>query len=509
MSTLTYCKGLPTPESEMNVLGQTKLEMFLESYSPIFRSAAIETVNHLLLGDFNKRKPLASRFPCGRVCKKSRWNTHLQKTYGINKRHANGVISFAKGRVDAAKAHRELHIKTIVGKIKSIQKWLKSSERKLKLARKFYAKKNWQHSKTGCNFPLSCSIKYPSTSLRVNRDTNWRNLRFQIHGKKRKLALFETKLKHLRVKPIRVWVPRGNVFIVGSKDESCGNQVAQWDGQTIKIRVPECLESRFGKTVSSGIGDFPRNINRLPESGSKTWHFFYKNGRWVAAVQFTPKAVKQQSQSVRYGCIGIDMNPASIGWAYVDNEGNLKAKGQIPLQMGLPDGKQEAQIVDACLQLAGLAISFECPVVSEELDFSGKKERLGEESRKSARMLSSWAYSKFYELLQSILSNRGIELITVNAAYSSLIGLVKYMKMYRLSSDCAAALVIARRGMRLSEKPQSSITAYASVNEDKHVWSFWSQLNKQIKRSAKINRRHDYFSVSNWSFLDNLNDGEV
>ncbi|MHC5719155.1 MAG: hypothetical protein ACYTX0_45635, partial [Nostoc sp.] len=202
MSTLTYCKGLPTPESEMNALGQTNLEMFLESYAPIFRSADIETVNHLLLGDeFNK----------------SQWNTHLQKTYGINKRHANGVISFSKGRVDAAKIHRELHIQTIAGKIKSIQKWLKSSQGKLKLARKFYAKKNWQHSKTGCNFPLCCSLKY--------RDTNWSNFRFQIHGKKRKLTLFNNKLEHLKVKPIRVYVPHGNIFIVGSKDESCGNQV--------------------------------------------------------------------------------------------------------------------------------------------------------------------------------------------------------------------------------------------------------------------------------------------
>ncbi|MBC6429616.1 hypothetical protein FM036_01530 [Nostoc sp. HG1] len=105
--------------------------------------------------------------------------------------------------------------------------------------------------------------------------------------------------------------------------------------------------------------------------------------------------------------------------------------------------------------------------------------------------------------------NRGIELKTVNPAYSSLIGLVKYMKMYALSSDCAAALVIGRRGMRLSEKPPSSITAYSSVNEEKHVWSFWSQLNKIIKRSSRINRRHDYFAVSNWSFLDNLNTEEA
>jgi hypothetical protein len=58
-------------------------------------------------------------------------------------------------------------------------------------------------------------------------------------------------------------------------------------------------------------------------------------------------------------------------------------------------------------------------------------------------MLSSWAYSEFFRQLNSVLSNRGIELITVNPAYSSMIGLVKYMKMYGLASDEAAALAIA------------------------------------------------------------------
>lgn len=171
--------------------------------------------------------------------------------------------------------------------------------------------------------------------------------------------------------------------------------------------------------------------------------------------------------------------------------------------MGLPRGKQQAQIVDSCLQLVTLAIGFHCPIVCEELDFSDKKERLGEQGKEYARMLSGWAYSKFYKQL-SILSNRGIELIMVNPAYSSIIGLVKYTKMYGLASDEAAALVIARRGMRLNENIPDSINAYAEVNSDKHVWSQWNQLNKQIKRSGKINRRHDYLTVSNWSFLANL-----
>ncbi|MEG4318039.1 MULTISPECIES: hypothetical protein [unclassified Microcoleus] len=342
--------------------------MFLEAYAPIFRTASIETINHLL---------------SGAPFKKSDWNTHLQQTYGINKRHANGVISSASCRVDGAKEHRILHLKTLEVKINSISAWLQKAERKLALARKFYAKKKLPKSKTGCNFPIACSLQYKST--------NWHNLRFQIHNKKRKLTLLSNKLKHLRLKPVKVFIPHGDFFVVASKDESFGNQVCQWNGDKITFRVPKCLESRFGKTVSSVIGDFSRNINRLPECGAKTWHFYRKNGKWVVAVQFTPNPVKQVSRERMYGCIGIDMNPGSIGWAYVDSQGNLKAKGQIPLQMGLPNGKQQAQIVDACLQLAIKATEFECPVVCEELDFSTKKQSLGEKSRKYARMLSGWA----------------------------------------------------------------------------------------------------------------------
>ncbi len=486
MATLTYCKGLPTPVDELNELGFTAFEMFLEAYTPIFRAASIETVNHLLSGvEFNK----------------SQWNTHLQQTYGINKRHASGVISSAKGRIDGAKEHRTLHLKTIEGKIKSISASLKKAERKLVLAREFYTKKKWQHSKTGGNFPLSCSLKYKST--------NWQKLRFQIHNKKRKLAWLTNKLEHLKVQAINVLVPDADIFMVGSKDEFCGNQACQWEGNKITFRVPKCRELRFGKTVSSEIGDFNRNINRLPTYGAKTWHFYRKDGKWVTAVQFTPSPVKQVSREGAYGCIGIDMNPGSIGWADVDTEGNLKAKGQFPLQMGLPNGKQQAQIVEACLQLVTLAWIFECPIVCEELDFSTKKQLLGEQDRKYARMLSGWAYSEFYKQLGSILSNRGIELITVNPAYTSIIGLVKYLKMYALASDEAAAMVIARRPMQLSENIPGDLTAYSEVNSEKHGGRQWNQLNKTIKRSGAISRRCDYYTVSNWSFLANLESGEA
>ncbi|MGB3265563.1 MAG: hypothetical protein WBA89_16590 [Microcoleus sp.] len=117
---MTIYLDLPTPVHELNELGFTDFEMFLEAYAPIFGAASIETVEHLLSSlEFNK----------------SDWNTHLQQTYGINKRHAKGAISSAKGRVDGAKKYKVLYFKTLEAKIKSIGAWLDKAERKLALAR--------------------------------------------------------------------------------------------------------------------------------------------------------------------------------------------------------------------------------------------------------------------------------------------------------------------------------------------------------------------------------------
>ena len=261
------------------------------------------------------------------------------------------------------------------------------------------------------------------------------------------------------------------------------------------------MENKYGKTIVTKIGNFKRNINRIPEVGAKTWHFYLKDGLWKAGLQFTPAPVAKVSNSLAYGCIGIDLNPSSVDWAYIDWDGNLKQHGKFKLQQGLPKGKMKAQLAKISLELAYLATKYKCPIVCEELDFSGKKARLKEQSRKLARMLFGWAYAEFFKQLGSILANRGIELKTVNPAWSSLIGLVKYLKQYGISSGVAAAIIIARRGMKLSERLPRSLTAYPGMKSGKHVWSDWNKLNKLIKSHTVIRSRHDYYSISNWSWL--------
>ena len=63
-------------------------------------------------------------------------------------------------------------------------------------------------------------------------------------------------------------------------------------------------------------------------------------------------------------------------------------------------------------------------------------------------MLSGLTYSMFKSMLNSRAKRFGVEVIKVNPAFTSLIGHFKFMRPYGISSHSAAAMVIARRGMR-------------------------------------------------------------
>ena len=480
MSTITYVKGLPTPIVEMNSLGFTQFEMFLNEFAPVFKKATSKVVD-IILSSQNFEKI------------KSKVNSQIQGEFNLNKRQVNGIIALAKAKVDSAVLCRKNHIKQLEGKLKSALLWIKNSEKLRKNSQKFYSKKNWQSSKSGCKLPLACDLE--------TGRSNWHRLKAQIHNKKRYVYQLEKKIHHLKSATIKVKLSNNEIFIVGSKDESFGNQVCQYDGSKLTFRVPYFLEYKFGLNIETTLGSFDRNINRLPSDGAKTWHFYRKNSRWVVAVQFTPTTVEKISRPIQYGAIGIDINPKSIGWAYVDYQGNLQDSGTIPLLTGLSSNSHEQQLVNACLELAVLASKYACPVVCEELDFTTKKQTLREKGRKYARMLSGFAYSKLYRLLESIFSNRGITIYKRTPAYTSLIGLVKYSRMYGLSSDIAAALVIARRGMNLSERLPASTQAYLDVRSRKHMWSSWSKLNNVIRQGVDVKSRHDYYNVPNWSVL--------
>jgi IS605 OrfB family transposase len=98
------------------------------------------------------------------------------------------------------------------------------------------------------------------------------------------------------------------------------------------------------------------------------------------------------------------------------------------------------------------------PIACEELDFATKKRSMYPgRKRSSNRWLSSFAYNKVLEAIASTSNRHGIDVQSVNPAYTSFIGAVKYHRLRQNLSHCAAAIIIARRALGFKESPPSEV----------------------------------------------------
>jgi IS605 OrfB family transposase len=126
-------------------------------------------------------------------------------------------------------------------------------------------------------------------------------------------------------------------------------------------------------------------------------------------------------------------------------------------------GQRAALLSDALEEVIDWALAAKKPVVIEDLDFGAKKKRLGQMSAAQARALSGLAYAKYLQLIASKCYRRGVALIKINPAFTSVAGRLKYAQPLGLSVHQAAAGVIARRGQGFIEKlpRRSSIRIHA------------------------------------------------
>jgi len=151
-----------------------------------------------------------------------------------------------------------------------------------------------------------------------------------------------------------------------------------------------------------------------------------------------------------YGVIGIDLNayPNHIAWTETDERGGLISYGEIPMpELGSGNSNKRdyytwiyAHKVISLAKEKGKAIAVEKLKMKKNKggDYSGRKVR---------RIQHSFAYKKLLERIKLLAKRNGIEVIEVNPAYTSIIGMLKYAPQYMVSKDVASAYVIARRGL--------------------------------------------------------------
>jgi IS605 OrfB family transposase len=290
-------------------------------------------------------------------------------------------------------------------------------------------------------------------------------------------------------------------LIVGSKDETAGNQSCQLvvDGDAMKLRLR--LPNALGKflvlplDLSYGRDDI---LEALTLNQAMTYRFVRDAKGWRVFVS-TNLTGRPRVSSRHAGSIALDINSDHLAVTDLDRYGNIVGVHRIPLcTYGKTRAQAMAIIGDAVKKVVVLARSLGKPIAIERLDFAKKKTGLEKETRRYARMLSGFAYSQILQTLHARAFDAGIEVAAVNPACTSIIGRHKFARRYGISNHQAAAAAIGRRAMDFSESPNRRMADQVAFalpvrNRAKHLWPFWRQVARKeaahAARSRSVNRR--------------------
>lgn len=417
------------------------------------------------------------------------------KEFNITSRQFNACRVNVDGKIEACKTSQERSLTSLKQQIEALDRTIKQLERKPSKLFVIHQKKRRKNN-------LCHRLHSIKNDLKHNR------VKLCFGGKKLFNAQFfldkNNFSSHSEWK--KAWENKRNseFFVLGSKDETAGNQTCtaqlQSNGKLcLRLRLPKDLEKKYGKYINIQDVTFTYGQEAIlaalshPEGQAISYRFKKDEKSWRVFASTALKKTEDNSFEGS-GVIGIDLNVDHIACVETDRFGNpVKKKIFAWSSYGKSKGQLRALTGDVCMEMIKYAKEVKKPIVIEKLDFQKKKISLKEGSKKFARLLSSFSYGTFFTFLLSRAFKHGIKVHQINPAFTSVIGQVNYAKRYGLSTHLAAALCIARRYQQFSESPCSPkgnipngkgchvAFILPERNRMKHVWHFWGQVRKKIK----------------------------
>lgn len=219
--------------------------------------------------------------------------------------------------------------------------------------------------------------------------------------------------------------------------------------QVYKTKEGQCFLRIKNHKICGGWWDIPFKCSRFNEIPLNTGYSVrltrIKDRDFKVDITW---GIKQERSALDKGCFGVDVNPRLIAWSELDAEGNLLKSGEIVLERvtSAKSNKRENDIVLATKHLVSLANK---PIVIEKLNFGKGANRGG---KRFNRMVHNFAYRKIITQIKRQAAKKGVPVKEVQAAYTSVLGITKYAKMYKLNRHTAASFVIGRRGLKFKER---------------------------------------------------------
>ncbi len=257
---------------------------------------------------------------------------------------------------------------------------------------------------------------------------------------------------------------QGTLVSIGSKSDK-GNRLARFEdlnGQ-LCLRITtgnrEFIYAKVLREPSNSKDKWLTFMAMLLESWQTKNYFAYtvelklREGEIYGSVSFeipTPE-VKYTKEK---GVIAIDTNasPIHLAIAEVSKTGELLSYQTISLHhlLGLSQNSKDYQEWILAHQIVDLAIQKGKAIAVENLK-KLKKGKRGDGKAELRKRLHQWNAKKFLQKLKRVAMLKGVEVIEVNPAYTSIIGMLKYAPQLSIDKDVAGAYVIGRRALGFKE----------------------------------------------------------
>ena len=278
--------------------------------------------------------------------------------------------------------------------------------------------------------------------------------------------------------------------IVGRKKEPFGNRMAQIRGNELHLEIPAFDTVEPQKII---IPVQFRNPEKLIDKAVTIRFHRGKRGWYVYATTMDDEIQYKNTHNT----VGIDINPSSIDLVAVDNIGKFIESKSISLSLGGTSSQNISNIRNACVDALKFTSKNNASLVLEKLDFRKKKQSLKETcSKNQARMLSSFAYQKIIESLESRSAKEKTPIYTVNPAYTSFIGVIALQSRYGLGGQTSAAMAIAHRWLACDADVLSSYASVVQVDTTLPVEDQWKRLYSAVTkaelRNGKPFLRHEF-----------------
>lgn len=248
------------------------------------------------------------------------------------------------------------------------------------------------------------------------------------------------------------WHKKRNNKLVSSGDKNQGgNRNIRISGSEIKVNDT----SKRGLWITGKV----RFFEEIPDD---VWNCYRVILHHEKGLKFRIQVIREvecQTFEPKPGYIGIDVNPNSINWVEVDENGNAIDQGviKLPRMTVAKKGKRDHDAEMAAIELSNICLAKGKALAHETLDFGTKKKRPRYKKRKKKfnRMRHNFCYRKLLNAINSRCRRDGVPVREVIAAYSSVLGNAKYANQKGMNRHNAAAVVIARRGMGIERERQN------------------------------------------------------